>query len=245
MQQLGETRSVSARNHALFTPDSFVRAPLPGMRKATAIVHAAPALGAAFTQYTAEFEAGGQLGAAPSQRFLYVLAGELAVKMGRKSEALRAGAFAYLPDDRGAVTAASAARAVVIEKPYQALAGTKRPAPFVGNEVQVTSMALGDDPWLQVKKLVPDDLAFDFAVNIMEYQPGATLPMVEIHVMEHGLLMLEGGGIYRLDDRWYPVTAGDFIWMGPYCPQWFGALGKTPAKYLIYKDWNRHPQGKT
>ncbi len=52
--------------------------------------------------------------------------------------------------------------------------------------------------------------------------------MVEIHVMEHGLLMLEGGGIYRLGDRWYPVTAGDFIWMAPYCPQWFGALGRRP-----------------
>ena len=99
---------------------------------------------------------------------------------------------------------------------------------------------MGDD-WLTVRKLLPEDPAFDFAVNTMTYAPGATLPMVEIHVMEHGLLMLEGGGIYRLDDHWYPVTAGDFIWMGPYCPQWFGALGKTPAKYLIYKDWNRHP----
>ena len=39
---------------------------------------------------------------------------------------------------------------------------------------------------------------------------------------------------------WYPVTAGDFIWMAPYCPQWFGAIGKQPAKYLIYKDFNRH-----
>jgi len=57
--------------------------------------------------------------------------------------------------------------------------------------------------------------------------------------MEHGLLMLAGGGIYRLGDHWYSVTAGDFIWMAPYCPQWFGAIGKTPAKYLIYKDWNR------
>ena len=27
----------------------------------------------------------------------------------------------------------------------------------------------------------------------------------------------------------------------PYCPQWFGALGKTAGQYLIYKDWNRHP----
>ena len=99
------------------------------------------------------------------------------------------------------------------------------------------------DPDLIVRSLLPDTMAFDFAVNTMTYQPGAALSMVEVHVMEHGLLMLEGGGIYRLDEDWYPVTAGDFIWMGPYCPQWFGAIGKSPAKYLIYKDWNRHPLG--
>jgi (S)-ureidoglycine aminohydrolase len=99
---------------------------------------------------------------------------------------------------------------------------------------------MGDEA-LEVRTLLPDDFAFDFAVNTMIYQPGAALGMVEAHVMEHGLLMLEGGGIYRLGDSWYPVAAGDFIWMAPYCLQWFGALGKTPAKYLIYKDWNRHP----
>jgi (S)-ureidoglycine aminohydrolase len=31
--------------------------------------------------------------------------------------------------------------------------------------------------------------------------------------------------------------------MAPFCPQWFGAIGKQPAKYLIYKDSNRHPLG--
>ena len=97
------------------------------------------------------------------------------------------------------------------------------------------------DPALEVRTLLADDFAFDCAVNTMTFQPGATLPMVEIHVMEHGLLMLSGGGIYRLGDYWYPVSAGDFIWMAPYCPQWFGALGNVPARYLIYKDWNRHP----
>jgi (S)-ureidoglycine aminohydrolase len=99
---------------------------------------------------------------------------------------------------------------------------------------------LGDEA-VEIRMLLPDDPAFDCAVNTMTFQPGATLPMVEIHIMEHGLLMLEGEGIYRLGESWYPVKAGDFIWMAPYCPQWFGALGKTPAKYLIYKDWNRHP----
>jgi len=70
----------------------------------------------------------------------------------------------------------------------------------------------------------------------MTYQPGAALSMVEMHVMEHGLIMLEVAD-YRLADAWYPVTAGDFHLDGPWCPQWFGAIGKLPAKYLIYKDW--------
>jgi (S)-ureidoglycine aminohydrolase len=97
------------------------------------------------------------------------------------------------------------------------------------------------DESLRVRSLMPDLPAYDFAVNTMTYDPGAALSIVEVHVMEHGLLMLEGGGIYRLGDSWYPVEAGDFIWMAAYCPQWFGALGKHPAKYLIYKDWRRHP----
>jgi len=128
----------------------------------------------------------------------------------------------------------------VIEKPYLAL-DAPPPEFFTGDERTVTPKPLMGDEALEVRGLIPDDLAFDFAVNTMTFQPGASLPMVEIHVMEHGLLMLEGGGIYKLNEHWYPVTAGDFIWMAPWCPQWFGALGKTPAKYLIYKDWNRHP----
>ena len=132
-------------------------------------------------------------------------------------------------------------RAAVIEKAYQPVALAEPPRPIVSSEQAVESHALGDDPDLQVKCLLPDTMSFDFAVNTMVYQPGAALSMVEMHVMEHGLLMLEGGGIYRLGDSWYPVTAGDFIWMGPWCPQWFAAIGKRPAKYLIYKNWNRHP----
>jgi (S)-ureidoglycine aminohydrolase len=139
------------------------------------------------------------------------------------------------------VVATKASRTAVIEKTYRPLPSVHAPRVIVSSEDTVSSHPLGDDPSLQVKCLLPDTMSFDFAVNTMEYQPGAALSMVEMHVMEHGLLMLEGGGIYRLGDSWYPVTAGDFIWMGPWCPQWFGAIGKVPAKYLIYKDWNRHP----
>jgi (S)-ureidoglycine aminohydrolase len=236
MHHLGQTRSAHRSNHLLQTPDTFVRAPLPGMQQATAIIHAAPAMGARVTQYTAEFEAGGSLAAASVQRFLYVLDGEVE----SRGATLSRGDFAYLPAEHAAkVLAKTAARVAIIEKVYRPLPGVPAPACFTGRESDVAPTPLMGDDGLQVHALVPADVAFDFAVNIMTFIPGATLPMVEIHVMEHGLLMLEGEGIYRLGEHWYPVTAGDFIWMAPYCPQWFGALGKTPTKYLIYKDWNR------
>ena len=242
MHNLGLTRSSHQRNHLLLTADTFVRTALPGMKDCSAIVHISPALGARFTQYTAEFEAGGQLGDTAWQRFIYVLEGAVSVESEAGKKELITQSYAYLPQGlQHRIAGLRKGRAAVVEKPYQALDSARSPQPIFSHEGKVDSHALNDDPWLQVKCLLPDEMSFDFAVNTMTYQPGAGLSMVEMHIMEHGLLMLEGGGIYRLGDSWYPVTAGDFIWMGPWCPQWFGAIGKVPAKYLIYKDWNRHP----
>ena len=242
MHNLGQTRSAQRSNHLLLTPDTFVRTTLPGMKSCSAIVHIAPALGARFTQYTAEFEAGGELGSTDAQRFIYVIEGSLNLEVNGKSFELGARSYAYLPAGLShRMPATKTSRAVVIEKAYQPIDNVAQPELIVSCEDAVSSHPLEDDPDLQVKCLLPDIMAFDFAVNTMVYQPGAALSMVEMHVMEHGLIMLEGGGIYRLGDSWYPVTAGDFIWMAPWCPQWFGAIGKVPAKYLIYKDFHRHP----
>ncbi len=242
MHKLGETRSVQKHNHMLLTADTFVRTALPGMKACAAVVHAGPEMGARFTQYTAEFESGGELGGTDAQRFVYVLEGEVKTEVDARASQLGAHGYAYFPVGLAhRVVAAKASRAAVIEKSYQRIAEAKAPGVIISTEEAVSSEPLDGDPSLQVKHLLPDTMSFDFAVNTMVYQPGAALSMVEMHVMEHGLLMLEGGGIYRLGDSWYPVTAGDFIWMGPWCPQWFGAIGKVPAKYLIYKDWNRHP----
>jgi len=242
VHNLGQTRSSQKHNHVLLTPDTFVRTALPGMKACSAIVHAGPAMGAKFTEYTAEFEIGGELGPTATQRFLFVLEGELEIEADGRQSKLAARSYAYLPEGLAhRVLAPKASRAAIIEKPYSPLPSTQPPRAIVAHEDNVASHPLGDDPTLQVKCLLPDTMTFDFAVNTMVYQPGAALNMVEMHVMEHGLLMLEGGGIYRLGDSWYAVSAGDFIWMAPWCPQWFGAIGKVPAKYLIYKDWNRHP----
>jgi (S)-ureidoglycine aminohydrolase len=238
LTQLGQSRSARYSDHLLQTPDTFVRTPLPAIQRGAAIIHANPALGAAFTEYTAELEPEGQLGKTFAQRFIYVLQGAVSISKTR----LMPDDYAFIPEaeDRE-IEAEEMSRIAVIEKPYQPLDGAHAPAFFTGCESSVPALPLAEDGSLSVRNLIPDEPAHDFAVNIMTYQPGASLGMVEVHVMEHGLLMLEGAGIYRLSQSWYPVAAGDFIWMAAYCPQWFGALGRSPAKYLIYKNCNRHP----
>ena len=233
--KLPHTRSVRANDHILQTPDSFVRSPLPGMRRAAAVVHVGPAAGARFAQYTVEFEPGGMLAPSEAQRFVFVLDGEL-----EEPRKLSAGHYIYIPPAEDVdVRAATAARAMVMEVPR--VSASPKPAMFSGEEASAPSKPfLGDDA-IAVRTLVPDSPTYDFAVNTMTFQPGAHLPLVESHVMEYGVFLLQGGGIFRLGDKWHLVEAGDFIWIGPYCPQWFGALGKAPARYLIYKDWNRTP----
>ncbi|MGA8938867.1 MAG: (S)-ureidoglycine aminohydrolase [Acidobacteriaceae bacterium] len=254
MHNLGQTRSANRRDHLLLTPDTFIRTPLPGLTNGMAIVHVAPPTGAAFTMMTLEIAPNGKLIQGPSQRLIYVLEGELTLEEPGKStpHQLAPGGYAYFPTGYAhTLTAVTPSRIVVIDKPFQPLDPlylndpTASPDPWflIGSEPEVAPIALNNDPGLQVRNLLPDSHVFDFACNTMTYDPGAALSQVEIHYMEHGLLMLQGGGIYRLGDSWYPTTAGDFIWMSAYCPQWFGAIGKQPAKYLIYKDFNRHPLG--
>ena len=244
MHNLGQTRSSNSRDHLLLTPDTFIRTPLPGLTGGLAIVHVAPQAGAAFTMSTIELDPTGTLSEGPTQRLLYVLEGKLtlSVEGSRKLHKLSPGGYAYIPTGhQHTLTALTKSRVVTIDKPFLPLETEPNPTFIIGREPDLPSTALNGDEALQVRALLPPSFALDFACNTMTYAPGAALSQVEVHYMEHGLLMLEGGGIYRLGDSWYPTTAGDFIWMAPYCPQWFGALGKQPAKYLIYKDFNRSP----
>jgi len=58
------------------------------MKAASAIVHISPALGAAFTEYTAEFENAGELGETLAQRFLYVIDGAVHLDVAGKDHLL-------------------------------------------------------------------------------------------------------------------------------------------------------------
>ena len=77
-------------------------------------------------------------------------------------------------------------------------------------------------------------------VNIVSFAPGASIPFAETHVMEHGLYILEGKAVYRLNRDWVEVEAGDYLWLRAFCPQACYAGGPGRFRYLLYKDVNRH-----
>ena len=87
-----------------------------------------------------------------------------------------------------------------------------------------------------LRKLLPDNSTYLFNVHVMDFQPGEHLVVHEVHYNSHGLVILQGQGVYRLGEEWHTVQAGDAIWMAPYVPQWYGALGRTATRYVIYKD---------
>ena len=239
--KLGLTRNVIRPHYALITPDGFVPSNLPAWKGATINVLLSAALGAGLVQYLVTLDASGR-GTGDTEGdswFVYVIGGKAKIN----GIALAAAGFAYLPPDtaydiRGA---AKGTRLLVFRKVYEALAGEKPPAFFTGHAGKVSETPFLGDPHARLKTLIPDTPGADMAVNIFTYDPGATLPFVETHVMEHGMLFLSGSGIYRLGDDWHPVTAGDALWIAPYCPQWFIAAGPGPACYIYYKDINRPP----
>ena len=239
----GHTRAHIGPRHALITADNHVNSSIPGITGATAVVLVSPALGASVAQTLVTFEAGGsaRVGASDTQTFGFVMDGAAAVAVDGKKRLLKAGGFFFCP--AGSEWALSGprkgTRLTLFQKQYEPLPGTSAPRALFGDQSKVKGTPFLGDPAANLQVLLPDEPGFDMAVNLFAYQPGGHLPFVEVHIMEHGLIMLSGEGIYRLEDAWYPVRAGDAIWMAPYCAQWFVAMGKVPARYLYYKNVNR------
>ncbi|MDB5295358.1 MAG: hypothetical protein JWO31_1341 [Phycisphaerales bacterium] len=240
--------------YALLPLEGFPDSRLPTWPGARVRVLASPALGAGFVQYLIDLPAGGRGGFPADGRgdgrgtetFCYVLSGSGTLAGGSGDyggrHPLAAGAFALLPPgDAVAVSAAPDAglSLLVLRKRYEPAAGVEPFAAVFGHEADVPRQVWADNPHSLLQTLVPDELGFDLAMNIFTFSPGFGLPVVETHVMEHGLYFLQGKGVYYLGDDWMEVEQDDFVWMGPYCPQSFYATGPVPSRYLYYKNVNR------
>ena len=155
------------------------------------------------------------------------------------------GGYAYLPPSSGWTAhnqGNAPARFHWIRKAYEPVNGLDMPDPLFLNEADVapSPMPGTDGKWATTRFVDPVDLRHDMHVTIVTLEPGAVIPFAETHVMEHGLYVLEGKAVYRLNQDWVEVEAGDFMWLRAFCPQACYAGGPGNFRYLLYKDVNRH-----
>ena len=175
---------------------------------------------------------------------IFVLKGDLLLTIEGARHELTAGGYAYLPAGAAwSVANRSEAPASFqwVRKEYEPLPGVPAPAAFVTSDDAVASVPMPDTDgaWATTRFVDPADLAHDMHVNIVTFAPGGTIPFAETHIMEHGLYVLEGKAVYRLNGDWVEVQAGDFMWLRAFCPQACYAGGPGNFRYLLYKDVNR------
>ena len=180
-----------------------------------------------------------------AEAVLFVVDGEVALTIAGKAHVLVAGGYAYIPPATVwslRNKAQAPARFHWIRKAYETVAGLSAPDALVTNENDIAPepMPGAGATWATTRFVDPTDLRHDMHVNIVTFEPGGTIPFAETHVMEHGLYVLEGKAVYRLNQDWVEVEAGDFIWLRAFCPQACYAGGPGRFRYLLYKDVNRH-----
>ena len=202
-----------------------------------------------FSQYIMEVAPGGGSDRPETddgaEGVIFVVDGEVTIDVAGKSQTLTPGGFAFLPPASGWTLrnkGSAHARFHWVRKAYQAVEGLDVPEAFFANEKDIapTAMAGTDGKWATTRFVDPNDLRHDMHVTIVTLQPGAVIPFAETHVMEHGLYVLEGKAVYRLNQDWVEVEAGDYMWLRAFCPQACYAGGPSNFRYLLYKDVNRH-----
>lgn len=202
-----------------------------------------------FSQYIMEVQPGGGSQRPEldphAQGVLFVVEGSISLSFKDETHTLEEGGYAYLPagmDWTLANTSEAVSRFHWIRKSYEVVEGIEPPDPIVTNERDVapTVMPETDGKWATTRFVDPCDMRHDMHVTIVTFQPGAVIPFCETHVMEHGLYVLEGKAVYRLNQDWVEVEAGDYMWLRAFCPQACYAGGPGAFRYLLYKDVNRH-----
>jgi (S)-ureidoglycine aminohydrolase len=224
---------------------------LPGWDKTRLWLIARPMTGFSetFSQYVMEVAPGGGSDTpendAGAQSVLFLTEGEVWLSIDGTEHDLGPGGYAYIPAGstwRLKNAHKAPARFHWIRKLYEPAPGIAAPRAFVTSDTEIkpTPMPDTNGAWATTRFVDTTDLAHDMHVTIVTFQPGGVIPFEETHVMEHGLYVLEGKAVYKLNQDWVEVEAGDFMWLRAFCPQACYAAGPGPFRYLLYKDVNRH-----
>ncbi len=202
-----------------------------------------------FSQYIMELSPGGGSDRpepdAAAQAALFVVSGRITLTIAGRRHELEPGGYAYIPPGMAWTVknhGGENARFHWIRKRHQRVEGLALPDPVVTSDSAVAPSPMPDTEgrWATTRFVDPNDVRHDMHVTIVTFEPGGLIPFEETHVMEHGLYVLEGKAVYKLNSDWVEVEAGDFMWLRAFCPQACYAGGPGRFRYLLYKDVNRH-----
>ncbi len=230
-------------SYMIFPRANRVEHQLPHFQGVQAQVLATPQHGARFVEHELLVAPGGGTLITKDEefeQFFFVLEGSLELKVSGKPHAMTEGGFSWLPPHQPYTfknNGDALSRVVWIRRRYVEVEGVAVPAPIVAHESDVP--AYPTDTYMEQHLTPYEELGFDMGINLQVFDPGVYFSFVEAHVMEHGLYMLYGRGIYWLNQDYIEVQKDDFIYMAPYCPQFFYATGWDKSAYLLYKDVNR------
>ncbi len=244
---------ITSKSRSITKPGSYiiltladrVESTLPQFKNATVRVMTTPALGAKFVEYELLLKPGGGTVAPLNdglEHFLFVLEGKVTIETNGQTHQMDTGGYAWLPPgvDYSLVNKCSSSITNILwlRRRYEEVEGIAIPPPIISNEKDVEPIP--EDTYVE-KHLIPYDneLGYDMAFNLLIFTPGIHFSFVESHIMEHGLYMLDGRGIYYLNGDFIEVQKGDYIYMAPFCPQYFVASGWETGRYILYKDVNR------
>lgn len=224
---------------------------LPGWNNTRLWIIARPMTGFSetFSQYVMEVAPGGGSDSPENddavQSVLFFTEGAASLTVDGATHALTAGSYAYIPaGSKWSLHNKGSENACFhwVRKIYEPAEGVAKPDVLVLNDNDIAPTAMPDTngAWATTRFVDPDDLRHDMHITVVTFQPGGVIPFEETHVMEHGLYVLEGKAVYKLNQDWVEVEAGDFMWLRAFCPQACYAAGPGPFRYLLYKDVNRH-----
>ena len=252
--QLLTDRAIFTEAYAVIpkgTMRDIVTSFLPFWDKTRLWVIARPLSGFAetFSQYIMEVAPGGGSDQpeadSDAEGVLFIVEGCASLTVDGQTHTLTEGGYAFLPPATD-WTLHNETDAMLrfhwVRKAYDPVPGLGTPEVIITNENDITPTVMPDTDgkWATTRFVDPTDLRHDMHVTIVTLQPGAVIPFLETHVMEHGLYVLEGKAAYRLNTDWVEVEAGDYMWLRAFCPQACYAGGPGPFRYLLYKDVNRH-----
>lgn len=245
-KDLLSTRAVVKHGRcALIPPEGRVKNVLPNLEQCNVSIIASPHYGPQFAMYTIEVLPGGgtikPFKEEGIETFVYCISGQGVVSVDGEEYSIDESGYVFAPASMGMGLKNDT------ETPWKLLLYKQRYRSVEGFESRVVVGRLNDMPYapyddmenVRIKDLLPTDLGFDVNFHTLSFLPGGCHPFIETHVQEHGLYILEGEGVYLIEDQWIPVKKGDFIWFGPYVPQACYGVGRTPFTYIYTKDCNR------